>query len=148
MEAQRILDQFVQERWLDLSPDGRYCIALRTLLELGPYLKDKYEEEIAECTLCMDLVTRGRRCPNGQCVVRLHHFCATRYFSELPSLAQVCLTCKTPWPNGVGKVFGVSLTREWGAEDYEEEEEEEGGMQEEEEGEEGTVVQGLPAADA
>ncbi|RKP15138.1 hypothetical protein BJ684DRAFT_18509 [Piptocephalis cylindrospora] len=155
MEAQRILDQFVQESWLNLSPDGRYCLGLRTLLELGPYLKTRYEDDIVECTLCMDMITRGRRCPNTQCAARLHHYCATQYFDGLPLPSQLCPTCKTPWPNGIGKVFGVSLTREWDLEDYEDDEEgreyEDGESEGEEEvseaGEEDVMVASLPVVD-
>ena len=34
---------------------GRYSLSTRALLELLPYLKTTYPEEILECTICMEV---------------------------------------------------------------------------------------------
>lgn len=35
---------------------GRYSLSTRALLELLPYLKTTYPEEILECTICMEVI--------------------------------------------------------------------------------------------
>jgi non-structural maintenance of chromosomes element 1 len=35
---------------------GRYSLSTRALLELLPYLKTTYPDEILECTICMEVI--------------------------------------------------------------------------------------------
>ena len=38
-----------------LNRKGRYSLSTRTLLELQPYLRNTYPDEIIDCTICMDV---------------------------------------------------------------------------------------------
>ncbi|CAG8551110.1 3515_t:CDS:2 [Acaulospora colombiana] len=70
--AENLLQRFVDDKWLILSPGGRYSLSQRTILELQVYLKEEFEENLIECTLCYDIVTQGQR-------------------------EKICPTCKIPW---------------------------------------------------
>lgn len=38
--------------------NGRYTLSSRAVMELQPYLKSTYEEEVLECTSCLEIVTK------------------------------------------------------------------------------------------
>ncbi|ORY06817.1 hypothetical protein K493DRAFT_202866, partial [Basidiobolus meristosporus CBS 931.73] len=94
--AEQLLDRFVEDKWFSKTSNGRYYLTQRSILELQTYLKEEFEEYILECTLCMDIVTRGERCQVGSCSGRLHLHCAERYFSARPD-RKVCPLCSTAW---------------------------------------------------
>ncbi|KAG9296433.1 hypothetical protein G9A89_015025 [Geosiphon pyriformis] len=93
--AEQLIQRFVDDKWLVKSLSGRYSMSPRTILELQNYLKQEFDDEIKECTLCFDIVTKGQRCIVQQCSVRLHQHCAQRYFSSQSE--KVCPTCKANW---------------------------------------------------
>ncbi|RUS20981.1 Nse1 non-SMC component of SMC5-6 complex-domain-containing protein [Endogone sp. FLAS-F59071] len=95
--AETLLDRFVADGWLIKSRTGRYSMSTRCLLELQGYLREEYEEDILECTLCLDILTKGQRCDLQKCSARLHHHCARNYFARNQDEAAVCMTCKTAW---------------------------------------------------
>jgi len=92
MEAQRTLEAFISEGWLEQSSSTNRYIRLspRALMELRTWLVDTYntvsnededgEEEdenmIKFCFGCKDIVIIGQRCSDLNCKARLHHFCA------------------------------------------------------------------------
>ncbi|KAF9567521.1 hypothetical protein CPC08DRAFT_680722 [Agrocybe pediades] len=92
-QGEILLASFVAKGWLLKSKLGRYSLSTRSLLELQPYLKSTYPDEILECTVCMEILTRGLACYTPNCKVRMHHHCFARYrrSSECPS-------CSTKWP--------------------------------------------------
>ncbi|CAG8581352.1 15886_t:CDS:2, partial [Acaulospora morrowiae] len=102
--AENLLQRFVDDKWLILSQGGRYSLSQRTILELQVYLKEEFEDNLIECTLCYDIVTQGQRCDVQQCKSRLHHHCARRYFSSQNE--KICPTCKIPWKdsNEIGEM--------------------------------------------
>lgn len=73
-QAEVVLSSFVAKGWLLKSKfvapclvlscsmirssfrRGRYSLSTRSLLELLPYLKSTYPEEIVECTICMEVI--------------------------------------------------------------------------------------------
>ena len=38
--------------------EGRYTLSSRAVMELQPYLKSTYDDEVLECTSCMEIVTK------------------------------------------------------------------------------------------
>lgn len=71
-QAEVVLASFVAKGWLLKSKSvnrftcknhtlilycrrGRYSLSTRALLELIPYLKSSYPDDILECTICMDV---------------------------------------------------------------------------------------------
>ncbi|KAG6880552.1 hypothetical protein C0993_005816, partial [Termitomyces sp. T159_Od127] len=69
-QAEAVLGSFVAKGWLakskydtllfpsktqaDTTRRGRYSLSTRSLLELSPYLKTTYPEELVECTICLE----------------------------------------------------------------------------------------------
>ncbi|CAA7271772.1 unnamed protein product [Cyclocybe aegerita] len=92
-QAEIVLASFVSKGWLLKSVRGRYSLSTRSLLELFPYLKSTYPEEILECTVCFEILTRGIACTTKNCKVRMHFHCFTTYRRR----HQACPTCTTGW---------------------------------------------------
>jgi len=85
----------VAKGWLLKSQRGRYSLSTRTLLELYKYLKETFGEEyILECTICMEIITRGVACHTPNCKTRMHYHCFKRFRRQ----ASACPSCKHDWP--------------------------------------------------
>jgi len=93
-QAEVVLGSFVANGWLLKSKRGRYSLSTRTLMELNPYLKSTYPGEYVECTICMDIMTRGIACHTPNCKTRLHYHC----FSNFRKNHHTCPTCSANWP--------------------------------------------------
>jgi len=78
-QAESVLASFVAKGWLLKSKKGRYSLSPRALLELQPYLKSTYHDEIMDCTICFEILTRGHACPRANCNVRMHSACYEAY---------------------------------------------------------------------
>ncbi|KAI0780812.1 Nse1 non-SMC component of SMC5-6 complex-domain-containing protein [Trametes elegans] len=92
-QAEATLNSFVAKGWLLKSRAGRFSLSTRTILELQQYLRNAYEGEILECTICLELVTRGIGCFTPQCKTRLHTHC----FSNYKRRHGQCPSCKQNW---------------------------------------------------
>ncbi|KAJ7273649.1 Nse1 non-SMC component of SMC5-6 complex-domain-containing protein [Mycena haematopus] len=100
-QAEVVLASFVAKGWLLKSkqvtaghPRGRYSLSARALLELEPYLKSTYSDELIECVICSEIMTKGVACPTANCKVRMHYHCFTKYASR----SRKCTTCNSDWP--------------------------------------------------
>ncbi|KAI0928564.1 hypothetical protein AcW1_005769 [Taiwanofungus camphoratus] len=102
-QAEVVLNSFVVKGWLVKSKRGRYSLSTRTLIELQPYLRTTYPDQIMECTLCMEMVTRGIACYTAQCKTRMHTHCFTSYMRR----NQACPACKQNWSTGNKKLKHV-----------------------------------------
>ncbi|KAH6918661.1 Nse1 non-SMC component of SMC5-6 complex-domain-containing protein [Coprinopsis sp. MPI-PUGE-AT-0042] len=94
--GENLLSSFVAKGWLHQSKRGRYSLAARSLLELGPYLKSTYGEEVLECHFCGKILTRGVTCQKDSCEVRVHYHCFERFARAQKQPA--CPKCRTEWP--------------------------------------------------
>ncbi|KAI0724080.1 Nse1 non-SMC component of SMC5-6 complex-domain-containing protein [Fomitopsis betulina] len=92
-QAEVVLSSFVAKGWLVKSRRGRYSFSLRSLLELLPYLKSTYPNNLLECTICMEVVTRGISCYTNNCHTNLHAHCFEKYRRR----SQNCPTCQANW---------------------------------------------------
>lgn len=92
-QGEVVLDSFVANGWLIKSRRGRFSLSTRALLELQPYLRSTYPDEIMECTICMEMITRGVACPTANCKTRLHQHCYTNYKRG----SSKCPTCNETW---------------------------------------------------
>ncbi|KAI8058016.1 hypothetical protein BDF22DRAFT_663330 [Syncephalis plumigaleata] len=88
------LTMFYHLLFIYYCSNGYYALGIRTLLELQTSLKDEYLL-LKECTLCMDIISKGERCDDERCDARLHYHCAQRYFR--PESAHKCPVCQKPW---------------------------------------------------
>ncbi|KAF8894537.1 Nse1 non-SMC component of SMC5-6 complex-domain-containing protein [Infundibulicybe gibba] len=93
-QAEVVLGSFVAQGWLLKSKRGRYSLSARSLLELMPYLKSTYPDELIECTICMEVMTRGIACSTANCKTRMHFHC----FSTFRRRQEKCPSCKAQWP--------------------------------------------------
>ncbi|KAJ6630738.1 Nse1 non-SMC component of SMC5-6 complex-domain-containing protein [Mycena sp. CBHHK59/15] len=93
-QAEVVLASFVATGWLLKSKRGRYSLSTRALLELLPYLKSTYPDEITECTICLEIMTKGVACPTPNCKVRMHYHCHTKWMAR----HRECTTCNKDWP--------------------------------------------------
>ncbi|KAF9483921.1 hypothetical protein BDN70DRAFT_873327 [Pholiota conissans] len=93
-QAEVVLGSFVAKGWLLKSKKGRYSLSTRSLLELLPYLKSNYPDEIVECTICFDIITRGIGCFTPNCKTRMHFHC----FNTFRKRHNACPSCSKDWP--------------------------------------------------
>ncbi|KAI5122058.1 hypothetical protein M0805_006042 [Coniferiporia weirii] len=92
-QGEIVLASFVARGWLVRSTLGRYSLGTRSIIELGAYLKNTYDEvELPECTACMELVTKGLMCRTPNCKVRLHKHCKD-------GIKDRCPACQQQWPS-------------------------------------------------
>nr|VWO98843.1 Argininosuccinate lyase (Probable argininosuccinate lyase) [Ganoderma boninense] len=80
--AEATLNSFVAKGWLMKSRRGRYSLSTRTVLELQTYLRTTYENEVIECTICME--------------TRMHTHCFNHYRRR----NNACPSCKEDWTTG------------------------------------------------
>ncbi|KDQ60700.1 hypothetical protein JAAARDRAFT_708550 [Jaapia argillacea MUCL 33604] len=92
-QGETVLGSFVAKGWLVKSDRGRYSLSTRTRLELLPYIKSTYPDEMIECTICMEILTRGIACYTRNCKARLHTHCYNNY----RRLHQNCPACGQNW---------------------------------------------------
>ncbi|KAI9594001.1 Nse1 non-SMC component of SMC5-6 complex-domain-containing protein [Syncephalis fuscata] len=100
VNTEALLNRFIADGWLSHSSNGYYALGIRCLLELQTSLKDEYMI-LKECTLCMDIISKGERCDDERCDARLHYHCAQRYFR--PDVPHKCLICQKPWTHTTHK---------------------------------------------
>ncbi|KAF5381065.1 hypothetical protein D9615_003893 [Tricholomella constricta] len=93
-QAEVVLGSFVARGWLVKSKRGRFSLSTRSLLELLPYLKSTYPDELIECTICMEILTRGVACPTNNCSTRMHYHCFTTFRRR----HNACPSCRSEWP--------------------------------------------------
>ncbi|KAJ7172540.1 Nse1 non-SMC component of SMC5-6 complex-domain-containing protein [Mycena filopes] len=94
-QTEVVLASFVAKGWLLKSKRGRYSLSTRALLELDPYLKSTYADEIIDCLMCTGITTKGVTCPHDNCQVRMHHSCFVKYMAKK---RHQCPTCAKNWP--------------------------------------------------
>ncbi|KAJ3559345.1 hypothetical protein NM688_g406 [Phlebia brevispora] len=92
-QAEVVLGSFVAKGWLVKSRRGRYSLSTRTKLELGNYFKNTYPDEFIECTICMEMLTRGIACHTPHCKARLHDHCYKNYRRS----KNKCPSCGESW---------------------------------------------------
>ncbi|KAF9926961.1 hypothetical protein FBU30_003603 [Linnemannia zychae] len=93
--AEELIGRFIRDKWFVKSKSGALSLSTRTLLELQTFLKEAYEEQIQECTFCLEIITKGQRCSVGACAARLHNHCAKVYYQNMSN--PKCPTCQSSW---------------------------------------------------
>ncbi|KAJ7156036.1 Nse1 non-SMC component of SMC5-6 complex-domain-containing protein [Mycena crocata] len=102
-QAEIVLASFVAKGWLLKSKRGRYSLSTRALLELQTYLKSTYPDEILECVICLELLTKGVACPTANCQVRMHYHCFKKWMSR----HHACTTCNNNWPADTANMSAI-----------------------------------------
>ncbi|KAF8274953.1 Nse1 non-SMC component of SMC5-6 complex-domain-containing protein [Lactarius quietus] len=94
-QAESVLVSFVAKGWLLKSKKGRFSLSPRSLLELQPYLKSTYPDEVLECKGCFEILTRGYACPKAGCKVRMHNSCYETHHRR--TNGNKCPDCREDW---------------------------------------------------
>lgn len=117
-EVEKLLPSLVDEGWFELSNEGYYSLSPRSLMELRTWLLDAYNDadagpdewqRIKFCEACKDIVTVGQRCPNPECIVRIHDICAEAFWRTMRGGVKRCPKCQTGW-TGLNYVGERSVT--------------------------------------
>jgi hypothetical protein len=118
--AENIVEGLVEDDWFDRSSAGYLTLSTRSLMELGQWLVDTYNDpdlqddewqRIKTCEGCKQIVTAGQRCSDQSCLCRLHDYCVQTFFHAQES--RPCPTCKKEWTERhfVGERVESSRTR-------------------------------------
>jgi len=91
--AEAVLTSFVARGWLLKSKKGRYSLSSRSLLELQQYLKSTYPDDILECTICLEIITKGTGCYTTNCKSWMHTHCFKKYTQRNSR----CPACQEDW---------------------------------------------------
>lgn len=117
-EVERLLPSLVDEGWFELSEEGFYSLSPRSLMELGTWLLEGYNDpdagredwqRIKFCEACKDIVTVGQRCPDRECNARLHDICTEAFWRTRRRGQKSCPKCETAW-TGANYVGERSVT--------------------------------------
>ncbi|ODM17070.1 hypothetical protein SI65_07469 [Aspergillus cristatus] len=104
-QAETVMQQLVEEGWMEKSRKGFYGLSPRGLMELRGWLVATYNDEMDDgrraekvkfCAACRDIITVGQRCANRDCAGRLHDYCIRNFFRM--QQAEKCPVCKAAWP--------------------------------------------------
>lgn len=123
VNAEKVLEKLRSEGWLEKSRANFHTLSPRALMELKGWLVETYNEptdaeddsprndKIKFCQACKEIITmvcsrliasnmtdtshQGQRCPNRDCLCRLHDICTQTFFRV--HRAQKCPLCKTEW---------------------------------------------------
>jgi len=96
-QAENVLASFAARGWLLKGNRGRYSLSTRSIAELSSYLKTTYPEDVIECSVCNQIMTRGIACSNSDCANRLHPHC----FVSFRKVHSACTQCGKDWPADV-----------------------------------------------
>ncbi|KAK8160726.1 DNA repair protein Nse1 [Phyllosticta citrichinensis] len=111
-DAQKCIENLVEEGWFEKSRKGYLSLSPRALMELRGWLVDMYNESpdeddteaeatarirVKSCEACREIVTAGQRCPNRACRCRLHDACVRQIFRGQGGADKKCPVCKQEW---------------------------------------------------
>lgn len=104
-EVETLLKSLVNEGWITRSRESFFTLSPRGLMELRNWLFETYNDpddapedwqRIKLCGMCHDVVTIGQRCPNLECIVRIHDICEEGYWATRGRNKR-CPSCETVW---------------------------------------------------
>lgn len=96
--AENLVERLIKDKWMS-EFSGSYSLGPRAMLELRPYLKRVYEDEIVDCMICHDIAVRGQCCT--QCDGKLHNHCAARFFNGRAQKTCPNKQCGAMWTHRV-----------------------------------------------
>ncbi|SGZ17900.1 BQ5605_C020g09151 [Microbotryum silenes-dioicae] len=113
MIAQELVRSFIAKGWLHLHRSQRLTLSVRSIAELGGWLRDTFDEDelaIVDCNACNAIVTCGYACPNDDCPIRLHSYCVEARVNQGRCPGSLAGTCQETWiPIANGKYVGTII---------------------------------------
>ncbi|GMG98362.1 hypothetical protein Nepgr_000202 [Nepenthes gracilis] len=110
-QKEKTLDEFVKDRWLCFTPDGKIGLGVRSFLDLRSWF---HHNDVAVCDVCNEAAVKAELCPNEGCAVRIHKYCLIKKFSQRKA-EKVCPGCNIAWPYSPARGRGIRVSRrvEW-----------------------------------
>ncbi|XP_072014514.1 non-structural maintenance of chromosomes element 1 homolog [Amphiura filiformis] len=93
-EAETVLKSLVRNKWLT-EVQGEVSLSNRSIIEMEHYMQSVYQDEVKSCNICKKIVLRGCSCYQRDCGIRIHFYCARRFFQNQTHVT--CPNCKKPW---------------------------------------------------
>ncbi|SCZ93113.1 BZ3500_MvSof-1268-A1-R1_Chr6-2g08469 [Microbotryum saponariae] len=118
MIAQELVRSFIAKGWLHLHRSQRLTLSVRSIAELGGWLRDTFDEDelaVVDCNACNAIVTCnkvfvGYACPNDDCPIRLHSYCVEARVNQGRCPGSLAGTCQETWiPTANGKYVGTII---------------------------------------
>ncbi|GAB2285708.1 hypothetical protein Dimus_020147 [Dionaea muscipula] len=107
-QKEKTLEDFVKDRWLCSTPDGRVGLGVRSFLDLRSWF---HNNEVPLCHACNEAAVKAELCPNEGCNVRMHKYCLLEKFSKT-KVNKVCPGCSSQWPYTVTKMEALMYQNE------------------------------------
>ncbi|KAB2089168.1 hypothetical protein ERO13_A03G035066v2 [Gossypium hirsutum] len=104
---EKTLDQLVKDKWLCYTEDDNIGLGVRSILDLRSWF---HNAGVPSCQVCNEAGFKAKLCPNDGCVVRIHHYCLKKRFSQKGVL--VCPSCETQWQYQPPKAEPIEVENE------------------------------------
>lgn len=101
-DAQAFLKTLKEEQWLEEVSQGVYGPGPRFILELRPFLRELFGDDIIDCRICKEPALRGQYCGNDQCTTKLHLYCLAKLASGRGTIR--CPGCHGTWSHDIPEI--------------------------------------------
>ncbi|KAM9856560.1 non-structural maintenance of chromosomes element 1 homolog isoform 2-T2 [Aulostomus maculatus] len=100
-DTQNLLNRLVHDKWLN-ETFGEYTLSTRCIIEMEPYIRAMYQDQIKTCHICHSLAFQCQICENPICGIKIHNPCVARYFNGRAEPR--CPACDDFWPHEIPEV--------------------------------------------
>uniref|UniRef100_A0A3B5MIZ5 Non-structural maintenance of chromosomes element 1 homolog n=1 Tax=Xiphophorus couchianus TaxID=32473 RepID=A0A3B5MIZ5_9TELE len=97
-ETEHLLTRLVQDNWL-CERRGEYTLSTRCIIEMEPYIRTMYQEQVKVCHICHNIAFQCQICENPSCGIKIHNPCVARYFKG--RVEPHCPACDDFWPHEI-----------------------------------------------
>uniref|UniRef100_G3MNG7 Non-structural maintenance of chromosomes element 1 homolog n=1 Tax=Amblyomma maculatum TaxID=34609 RepID=G3MNG7_AMBMU len=80
-----------------VQSEGKISFGPLAQLELEPYLREYFGDDLPKCHVCKQMCIKGVLCPNPDCLVKIHRHCAASMGRSGWSTSSCCPRCKQAW---------------------------------------------------
>ncbi|XP_032419501.1 non-structural maintenance of chromosomes element 1 homolog isoform X1 [Xiphophorus hellerii] len=103
-ETEHLLTRLVQDNWL-CERRGEYTLSTRCIVEMEPYIRTMYQEQVKVCHICHNIAFQCQICENPSCGIKIHNPCVARYFKG--RVEPRCPACDDFWPHEIPEIRGL-----------------------------------------
>ncbi|XP_029932668.1 non-structural maintenance of chromosomes element 1 homolog isoform X2 [Myripristis murdjan] len=100
-ETEHLLSRLVMDKWLN-EKRGEYTLSTRCIIEMEPYIRTMYQDQVKLCHICHNIVFQCQICENPTCGIKIHNPCVARYFKGRAEPR--CPACDDFWPHEIPEV--------------------------------------------
>ncbi|XP_068606822.1 non-structural maintenance of chromosomes element 1 homolog isoform X2 [Brachionichthys hirsutus] len=100
-ETEKLLSRLVHDKWLD-EKRGEYTLSTRCIIEMEPYIRTMYEDQVKDCHICHNVAFQCQICENPTCGIKIHNPCVARIFNGRAEPR--CPACDDFWPHEIPEV--------------------------------------------